>query len=101
MNNEPVLSFLKQIGFEEDEEKVFLDTFDTTSYFFIEECLEEVANNQKMQNKQQNQHFNNVQSKVEQEPLFLPKDLVLPSSQEGVSLQGQFPKEKMEEANYA
>jgi hypothetical protein len=35
----PVMRFLKRIGFEEDEEKVFLDTFDTHAYFFVEECL--------------------------------------------------------------
>lgn len=36
LDNPPVLAFLKEIGFEEDEEKIFLDAFDTQAYFFVE-----------------------------------------------------------------
>lgn len=78
----PVVSFLKQIGFEEDEEKVFLDTFDTHALFFVEECLSELINNHKMQNKEQNQHFDKVQTKIERDPenLCLPNNIVLPAA---------------------
>jgi hypothetical protein len=39
LGNPPVLNFLKEIGFEEDEETVYLDVVNTNAYFYIEECL--------------------------------------------------------------
>lgn len=91
LDNPPVLTFLKEIGFEEDEEKIFLDAFDIQAYFFVEECLESMVANHRQQSESQ------LQKHKKQQPienLCLPPDLKLPSSGNGsgISLEGAFSK---------
>ncbi len=78
MDNPPVVKFLKEIGFEEDQETLTLHRFETHQLYFIEEGLEAVVVNQQTQNALQNQNPSQNRPKGEEKSPFLPSNIKFP-----------------------
>jgi hypothetical protein len=75
LENPPVMGFLREIGFEEDEETFTLHRFETHELYFIEEGLEVVVSNHQAQSAQKQPI---PQNKGGERSPFLPVDIKFP-----------------------